>query len=199
MIKITNSNIKMGAIPSFSLPSGVTCSKEACATCYLHGCYARKIERLRPNVLAAYQHNYQECLNDLPFVEQQLMHYFAEPNAPRLFRIHAHGDFYSVGYFDMWLRVIRANPQVKFLAFTKQYHMIHHALNDLPENLRLVWSAWPGVPVPPDIREKLTIAWMQDGTETRVPETAHHCSGKCQDCNAQCWSNLKDDVVFHKH
>lgn len=198
-MKISDKNIKMGAIPSFSLPSGVTCSKEACQTCYLHGCYAHKIEKMRPNVLKAYQENYQSCLDDLKSVEAWLMSYFQAPNAPRLFRIHVHGDFYSVDYFSMWIRIAKANPTTTFLAFTKQYDIIKNQLNNLPDNFSLVWSAWPDVPIPEDVRDALPIAWMQDGTETRIPANATLCVGSCQVCHAKCWTLKHQNVVFEKH
>ena len=199
MIKISNNNSKMGGIPSFSLPSGITCSKEACATCYTHGCYAHKIEKLRPNVLRSYQENYNECLHNLAAVEQFFMYYFKAACSPRLFRIHVSGDFYSADYFHMWLRIAAANPNTTFLAFTKQYEMIKNDLGQLPDNFKLVWSAWPNVEIPADVRKTLPIAWMQDGTESRIPDGAIQCVGDCQACNAKCWTLHGNDVVFRKH
>lgn len=99
MIKISDGNSKMGVVPSFSLPAGVTCSPEACRTCYKDGCYARKIERIRPNVHAAYMRNLQLCKENLQFVEQYFMCYFGGLNAPRVFRLHVSGDFFSTEYF----------------------------------------------------------------------------------------------------
>ena len=127
------------------------------------------------------------------------MNYFQAPNAPRLFRIHVHGDFYSVDYFSMWIRIAKANPTTTFLAFTKQYDIIKNQLNNLPDNFSLVWSAWPGVPIPEDVRDALPIAWMQDGTENRIPANATLCVGSCQVCHAKCWTLKHQDVVFKKH
>lgn len=198
-MKISNGNKKMGGIPSFSLPSGITCSQEACATCYAHGCYAHKIERLRPNVHRTYLENYQECLNNLSTVEKELMEYFQDLNSPRYFRIHVSGDFYSADYFHMWLRIAEKNPATCFLAFTKQYDIVKERIHSLPANFRLVWSAWPGVNIPADVRATLPIAWMQDGTETRMPDNAVSCMGDCQACKAKCWALDGKDVIFKKH
>lgn len=198
IINISKGNSKTGAIPSFSLPSGRTCSKEACATCYQEGCYARKLERLRPTVRESYAHN----LNTVTFypddTEQQLNAYFDMPNATRLFRIHVSGDFFSADYFEMWLRVIEKHPGTQFLAFTKQAKIIAPYLHRLPKNLSLVWSAWPGAAIPESVRDVLPVAWMQDKTETRVTPNAMECPGNCETCG-RCWALNGSDVVFHKH
>lgn len=197
-IHISKGNTKTGAIPSFSLPSGATCSAQACKTCYEQGCYARKIERLRPSVHKTYEENLTYARKYPDALEKYLDFYFSLPNAPRFFRIHVSGDFFSRNYFEMWMRIIRSHPDTKFLAFTKRGTIVRPYLDELPENLSLIWSAWPGVPVPKVIREKLSIAWMQDGKEDRIPENAIQCSGHCEEC-AKCWGMDGCDVVFHKH
>lgn len=197
-LSISKGNSKTGAIPSFSLPAGHTCSAKACKTCYNQGCYARKIERLRPSVRNAYKSNFQAVQNAPVSTEDQLNAYFDAANAPRLFRIHVSGDFFSADYLEMWIRVITRHPRTQFLAFTKQVDIIRPYLDKLPANLSLVWSAWPGVPVPRDVRRSLPVAWMQDGTETRVKKDAIQCPGNCETC-ARCWALSGNDVVFHKH
>jgi hypothetical protein len=87
-------------------------------------------------------------------------------------------------------------PKTKFLAFTKQYNLFTGL--QVPHNLKVVFSAWPGLDVHnPDSRP---IAWMQDGTEDRIPETALHCPGSCENC-MMCWSldEINRDVWFTKH
>lgn len=199
LIHISKGNIKTGAIPSFSLPSGVTCSKEACSTCYLQGCYAKKCERLRPSVRKAWGDNFEIAKSDLSFLETYLDKFFSKPNAPRLFRIHVGGDFFSVDYFLMWVRIAVAHPEIRFLAFTKQTEIIKPFVSAQgPKNFALVFSAWPGVPVDEKIREHLPVAWVDDGNETRIPEDAVHCPGNCETC-ASCWALDGKDVVFKKH
>lgn len=197
-IHISHSNKKMNDIPSFSLPSGETCSKTACKTCYVQGCYARKIEKLRPNVHRTYEENLDAAKNHLGYLEEYLNTYFDSPNAPRIFRIHVAGDFFSEQYYLMWTRVAAKHPETKFLAFTKQYSIILPHLGSIPENFSLVWSAWPGVPVPKSVRACLPVAWMQNGEEKRVPRTAKQCNGNCLSCTS-CWAEKEKDVVFLKH
>lgn len=50
----------MGSIQSVSLPSVVTCRKYDCQK----KCYARKLERLRPSVRAAYANNIEVLKNE---------------------------------------------------------------------------------------------------------------------------------------
>lgn len=58
-VKFSDGNTKMGKIPSVSLPAIKTCIHCACN----QKCYAAKLERLRPNVRAAYQHMLRKDLS----------------------------------------------------------------------------------------------------------------------------------------
>jgi hypothetical protein len=55
-------------------------------------------------------------------------------------RIHASGDFFNQDYFDMWLSVARANPQVEFWAYTKSIGYWVARLDSIPSNLVLTAS-----------------------------------------------------------
>lgn len=202
-LNISMGNRKMGAIPSFSLPSGTTCSEEARKTCHLDGCYAAAMERRLPVVRKAYAENLQLLQSDLEGCRIWLNWYFDNPNAPRLFRIHVSGDFYSREYFGMWLDVIRNHPQTRFMAFTKQFDIVRDAVISqmIPENLTLIASAWPGVALPEWVIGRMPIAWMQDGSEVRLPEDVYICDGDCAGiCRGHCWGMIAhESVVFEKH
>lgn len=201
MIKlhISKGNSKMGAIPSLSLPSGLSCSSLACKTC-LHDCYWRRhVEARFPLVRKQTLHNLNTCMYSLSEAEAYLNWYFDAPNAPRLFRIHVGGDFFSLEYFAMWVRVISSHPQTQFLAFTKQFNILLAYDKPIPENFSLILSGWPGMVIPEKLRSHFRIAWMQDGTETRIPSDAIECTGNCTDCHGKCWTLTGHDVVFHKH
>lgn len=192
-VSISDGNMKMGNLPSWSLPSGKTCSADACRTCYREGCYACKMERVYPSVRKAYANNLAACQEDLDGVERALMEYFGTMTAPRYFRIHVSGDFYSREYFEMWLRVIAANPGTRFMAFTKQFGIV--AGYTLPANFALIRSAWPGLELP---ELGLPTAWMRDGRDDRIPASAIPCPGNCVTCG-RCWALDGHDVVFDKH
>jgi len=80
---------------------------------------------------------------DLDEVENQLNKYFYKANI-RMFRIHVSGDFFSKEYLAMWLRVIKNNPQIMFLAFTKVYGFFYGKV--MPDNLSIIFSFMPEVP-----------------------------------------------------
>ena len=68
----------------------------------------------------------------------------------------------------------------------------------IPTNLVLVFSSWPAMSFSNPHGHR--VAWMQDGTETRVPKNAISCPGNCESCG-MCYEldRLARDVVFHRH
>lgn len=180
----------------FDLAAVVTCAPSACCHCG-KDCYARKLEAFRKSVRNAHSDNTALALDHLPELESALDYYFMT-TVPRFFRIHSSGDFVTAEYLDMWLRIIRRNPDTHFLAFTKQFELIRSIINDLPENLSMVASAWPGMDMPQDVSAALPVAWI-DG-DPRRPDSAHHCTGNCGECGRVCWMiDHKTDVYFDLH
>ena len=119
---------------------------------------------------------------------------------PRLFRWHVAGDILSENYLRSMCRIADENPDTHFLAFTKAFDIVNHYedLHRLPGNLAIIFSAWPGMTFANPHGHR--VAWMQDGTETRVTANAIECSGNCETCGL-CYELPKvgRDVVFHKH
>jgi hypothetical protein len=195
--KISNGNSKVGRIPNLSLTPGRSCSPEACRTCLSGGCYAMKSYRQYKNVRAAWDTNTELALHDLETMERDLTNYFGSMVAPRFFRLHVGGDFITREYAEMWARIATAAPGTNFLAFTKQWDMVRGV--EFPGNFSLVLSAWPGTEIPADLRERYSVAWLDDGSED-IPASAMECPGNCETCGA-CWglSRMGIDVRFHKH
>lgn len=191
---ISEGNSKMGNVPSFNLTPGRTCTAEACKTCLKEGCYAIKLYKLRPSVRKCYDRNTAAVLNDLEGFKASI-NSFLKTYKPRIFRIHSSGDFVTEDYFLAWLDIAKSNKDVVFLAFTKCYAMIKAHRNEIPENMRIIFSAWPGMPI--ERADGIPVAWVDDGKENRIPADALECSGKCEDC-AACWITEKD-VYFRKH
>lgn len=190
MVKMTSGNKKLGK-------KVLNISRTPCATCPSDApcrakCYAMKAYRQYPNVRQAWNGN-TEAAKNLP-------EYFKDINTivskkkPVHFRWHVAGDIDSQEYLNGMKLVARANPDTKFLAFTKNHNL---DFVGLPKNLEVVASLWPNW-------GKDTVglrkAWMQDGTENRIPATALVCPGSCETCKA-CWSLTADnrDVVFNVH
>ena len=196
-VKISKGNVKIGSIDNLSLTPGVTCSAEACATCFVNGCYACKSYRMYKSVRAAWDGNTELALNDLATFESDLNAYFSGMNAPRFFRVHVGGDFVTREYAAMWARVAAAAPNTNFLAFTKQFDNIRGI--EFPDNFSMVLSDWPGVEIPSDLRALYSVAWLDDG-RVCVPADAIECPGNCETCGV-CWALAKRrlDVKFRKH
>ena len=118
-VKISNGNAKMGAIPSVSLPAGVTCRSDCeCSK----KCYAKRLERMRPSVRQAYKHNY-DLLNSDPNT------YWREVEASimmsRFFRFHVSGDIPDATYFEHMVDIARTNTHCEILCFTKKYDIVN--------------------------------------------------------------------------
>lgn len=127
-------------VHEFNIPAGHTCPfAKDCKICVdrytgkfdttgdLYRCYAAISERY-PNVRKQRWANLEGLYNgEIPVVPKEATHV----------RIHGSGDFYSQGYFDMWLDVVRKNPEVKFWAFTKSIQFWINRLGQIPMNLQL--------------------------------------------------------------
>ena len=194
---ISKGNIKVGAIPNWSLTPGRTCSAEACKTCLSGGCYAMKAWKQYANVRKAWDENSTLAESDIPALETFFDLYFSAMSAPRFFRIHVAGDFVSRPYAEMWARVAEKHPGTRFLAFTKQWENVRGVV--FPENFSLVLSGWPGTEIPGDLSAQYAKAYCVD-TPEEIPEDGFHCPGSCENCGA-CWELGKRgiDVYFVKH
>jgi hypothetical protein len=188
-IYISPGNTKTGKIPSFSLPAGVSCVPEI--PCYEDGCSGRRTECFRQAALRTRTDNYQALLEDMPGAFHRIGGYL-QYTQPSFFRVGISGDFYlgdqSQYYLEYWFQAANHHPQTKFLAFTKFYDL---DFSNCPNNFSVVWSAWPSYEIPDQVPDGVAgIAYVQDGTETRVPGGAFECPGNCETCGA-CWNIRK--------
>lgn len=197
-MKISKGNSK---VPFANVSMTPIKSCRGCADICGKDCYALKSYRQYPNVRTAWDSNYEQATTDIDGYFNEIKKYLKKYKK-QFFRWHVAGDIISMEYFDYMLQIAYNFPDIKFLAFTKQYSIVNTVLTEqggvIPRNLSVVFSSWIDLPL--DNPHKLPVAWFQDGNETRVPENAIPCFGSCEYCN-MCWS-LKDinhDVVFEKH
>ena len=186
-IKISKGNTKLGNIPNVSTIPVKDCGNcDACKT----DCYALKSWRMYPSVRNAWKHNSNAFRNNLDESMQSIRKYL-DKKKPDYFRIHQAGDFLSQKHLNAWIKLAREYPETKFLAYTKM-----HSLNfrSKPDNFNILLSMFPGMAKP---RKRLPIAWLQDGTETRISNNDFVCPGSCETCK-HCYDNASD-VVFFKH
>jgi hypothetical protein len=55
-------------------------------------------------------------------------------------RIHDSGDFFARWYLDLWLTIAEAHPSVLFYAYTKEVQMLLDCQDQLPQNVRAIFS-----------------------------------------------------------
>ena len=191
MIKISPKNSKLGKIPNISLIPIKDCGN--CTEC-MNDCYAMKAWKQYPSVRTAWKTNSDAFRNNRKQAFDDL-HAYISKRSPRFFRIHVAGDFLDQNHLDNYALLAGEFPDTKFLAFTKMYDLDY---SELPDNLQVIISAWPNLPL--HNPHSLPVAWVQDGTETRIPSDAIECPGVCDDCG-MCWSlsKLDRDVMFYTH
>lgn len=198
-------NKKTGSIPGWALLPGVTCSGDSCNHCFIDGCYAVKnalchgYDIEKNNCLRAWTENTVLVANHVDIFKEEMIKYL-QKNKPAFFRIHTSGDFINTRYANVWFDIAVMFPGIKFLAFTKKWNIARSVPFYILENFSLVLSGWTGVEIPEDLREHYPCAWCNDGQETRIPNDALKCPGKCETCGL-CWElkNIKKDTYFNKH
>lgn len=198
-IKISNGNTKMGAIPSVSLPSGLTCRTDCeCSK----KCYAKRIERMRPSVRQAYHHNYDLLNKDSNTYWREVE---ASIMMSRFFRFHVSGDIPDDTYFEHMVDIARTNPHCEILCFTKKYDIVNNHINiigKLPKNLHVIFSGWHDIEMVNPYNLPEAHVRYRDGSTT-AREGAKLCGGNCTECaitDGGCWS-LKhtEQVIFNEH
>ena len=204
--RATNGNKKLGRqIFNINLPPVVTCNPKA--PCF-KGCYARKGHFLYSNVtkrqnenLFAFVQNPDKFFNDI--AEQTKLSLYV--------RWFGSGDMPNMRFFEGMVKVARKNPNVKYLAFTKQYPIVNAYLDSgkkIPSNLKVVFSSWmewipenphnlPTTWVKFDIAKKCEEEFVR--FNANIPEKAFACPNGCANC-LKCWQLKKgESVVFKKH
>lgn len=203
-MKISKGNSKIGKVWNISLPPVKAC--KGCADICGRDCYAMKAYRQYPATREAWEHNFDQAKNDIGNYFKEL-ECALEKYKGKFFRWHVAGDILSTEYYYEMIVIAKKFPRIKFLAFTKQYWFVNRFHDQyekkgfvytLPENLQIVFSAWPNLPL--DNPHGFPVAFMQDGTETRIPDDAIPCPGNCETCG-MCWSlsEINRDVYFDKH
>lgn len=197
---ISKSNIKIGNIPSLSLPPIITCSPKACKFCGKK-CYAKKICKLRKTVRESYERNLR-ILNNEP--EKFWREVNASVALTTYFRFFVSGDIPNADFLDEMFKCARNNKHCQILCFTKRYELINAYLDmhRLPKNLHLIFSAWKGLEM--NNRHNLPEAhvFYKDGTTT-ARDGAKYCSGNCAECAVEgknCWTIKKgEQILFKEH
>ena len=129
--KVTNAvspNGKTATIAnSFGLPAGKAYSCPSATSVCEKTCYAGKLEKVFKGVKVVLIHNW-ELLKDAnlevmtALLTEMILGFRKDcdkRNAPKLFRIHWDGDFFSDTYTYAWKSVVENNPDIQFWVYTR--------------------------------------------------------------------------------
>lgn len=196
-VSISKGNIKMGEIPSVSLPPIITCADNC--TC-AKKCYAYRMYRRYPNVKNAYD-------NNLDIFENNPAEYWKQIDdtlyTSRFFRFHVSGDIPTYQYLLDMVKTVANNPHCEVLVFTKQYDFVNKALENglkIPANLHILFSEWKGM----EMKNPYNMPVAHVIFKGEYPEANWNiCSGNCLECakhKTNCWKvNNGEHVAFHEH
>ena len=146
---LTNGNAELAksGIFTWSLPAlSARVGEKTVMTCPNAGicsklCYARVGTYRFSNVKAAHIAKLEMLLDDLEGWKQRIT---TELQAKRYrggksVRIHDSGDFFSRDYFQAWVDIALATPDVFFYAYTKEVAMVKE-FGELPSNFVIIFS-----------------------------------------------------------
>jgi ferredoxin len=149
--KVANAVSRNGKTPTiantFGLPSGKAYSCPGETSVCSKVCYAGKLEKVYKGVRDTLLHNWN-LLKDadhdtMENLLQDMIDDFKKDcdkrEAPKLFRIHWDGDFFSKEYAFAWKHVILNNPDVQFWVYTR-VKIAAEMLKNI-DNLSLYFSA----------------------------------------------------------
>lgn len=148
---------KMLGIPqkhvvNFDLPAGFTCPSADKCQAYAHRvtgkirrgaksqflCFAAKLEAAFTDSRKMHWHNFDVVMSYKDDA-QGLANVILSSIPPRVkvIRIHSSGDFFSAWYYEAWLLVAAARPDILFFGYTKQVFTFDY---ERPENFGLIYS-----------------------------------------------------------
>lgn len=204
--KATNGNHKLGkAIFNINLPPVLTCNPEA--PCFKE-CYGRKGHFLFAAVQNSMMRNLMAFCQDSKQFFEDITY---QTKLSLYVRWFGNGDMPNEEFLAGMCKVARKNPNVRYLAFTKQYRIVNNyvaAGHKIPRNLRIVFSCWKDwIPDNPYNFPTTWVRFPESGKakqeninyNSNIPDKAFKCPSNCAECQA-CWHLKKgESVEFHKH
>lgn len=191
-LSISPGNIKLGAIPSVSLPACITCNPNA--PCFKK-CYAARITRRYKQSRDAYARNL-EILNADPGA--YWLQVKAAAMVTRFFRYHVSGDIPNALYLINMVELARELPNTNFLAFTKQYQLVNSYLKDggtIPNNLKIIFSNWGAWKCENNFNMPVCEIIFKNETPR---DDWKICGGNCSECACRgvgCWELKQGETI----
>ena len=198
---------------NFGTTSVLTCPAACSANCdCLVYCYAENIENTRDHV---FRNNYENLVlfnknpgkfeKDFDIAVKLYALECTLENKPCIVRLNESGDFFSIEYAKMIIRVIRNNPTVFFYGYTKQWYFdSFDFITDLPfhaiKNCNIMFSAINGIAFPDKYsmyRKTYALHLKEAYSLIENNKNVVHCCGNCEKCDACIYG--KTDVCFIIH
>lgn len=121
---------------AFGLPAGKAYACPGATTFCEKICYAGKLEKIYSGVKNVLVSNFEQLLyadylngiDGMAYLLSQMVREFVldceKKGAPKAFRIHWDGDFFSRDYAIAWAEVVRYFPDVKFWVYTRSFDIV---------------------------------------------------------------------------
>ena len=174
--KVTNAVTNGGNVAianTFGLPAGKQYSCPGATSVCERVCYAGKLETQYQSVRAVLLHNWgllkDAEVNEMTRLLTEMVDEFRaeceKRQAPKDFRIHWDGDFFSDDYAMAWKLVIESRPDVRFWVYTRTASAAR--ILQGTENLSLYFSADDAnLPLAMELRrEGILLAYLADTFE----------------------------------
>jgi hypothetical protein len=187
-VHITQGSGKLAGIISINTPTSTNpfCQSMQKTDSVCKSCYAQRYEKLRPNIVTAFERNTflseRELLpQEIPAINEQIA------------RFASYGELINMMHFINLLRIALANRQTIFTLWTKRPKIVQIVLKLLgkPDNLILIYSS-PVVGVPsklPKGFDKVFTAFARGSDMTDI-----NCHGACNSCRL-CYSHNDTTLI----
>ena len=187
-VHITQGKGKLANIISINTPTTTNpfCQSMQKTDSVCKSCYAQRYEKLRPNIVTAFERN-------LFLSERELLPLEIPTISDDIARFASYGELINMMHFINLLRIALANPRTVFTLWTKRYRIVQRVLKhmDKPDNLILIYSSpvVGKVSALPKGFDKVFTAFAR-GTDT----ADINCHGACKDCRL-CYSHNNTTLI----
>lgn len=147
--------------------------------------------------------NYNLFCHDSKILEEKICEYLETIMDNRIgIRLHSSGDFFSKEYIDMWTRIVKRYPTVKFWAYTRSWVIpeLKKAIKELENNDNIsVYYSWDEtMEVVCCGHKRALIGEEIESNNVIICPEQYGIVNSCADCGI-CANNKSKDISFYIH
>lgn len=185
---ISRGNRKIGRVLNVSISPLLSCL--AGCPCMLY-CYDIKAVVQYVNVLFARVKNLWLAINRPEIYFGTIEKAIQNRRTRKYFRWHVGGDILSPAYFGEMVAIAERHPDFIFWTYTKKYNIVngfcdtHGGRGSIPENLKIMFSEWDGMPVVNPYDFPVFSCKLKAGNQNHPEEYfngLYKCPGNCDIC-----------------